>query len=211
MNTTPSFFPATSMVRRVGVAAVLTLAAGVAHAHEGHGAQGLAAGLAAGLAHPFAGVDHLLAMIAVGLWSAAVLQGTRRLAGPAFFLLALLAGAFIGVQTGAGAAGAYIEAGVALSVALFGALLLARRQLPLVGGLALVAAAGALHGIAHGAEWSSGTSFATYAAGFMLGSALLHAIGLGAGAALARVPAWVWRVQAAGLGVVGLFMFASRI
>ncbi|OYW27028.1 MAG: urease accessory protein UreJ, partial [Methyloversatilis sp. 12-65-5] len=119
-----------------------------------------------------------------------------------------LAGAFIGVQTGAGA---YIEAGVALSVALFGALLLARRQLPVVGGLALVAAAGALHGVAHGTEWAAGTSFATYAAGFMLGSALLHTIGLGAGAALARVPAWVWRVQAAGLGAAGLFMFASRI
>lgn len=211
MNTTPSIFPASSVVRRVGIAAVLTLAAGVAQAHEGHGAQGLAAGLA----HPFAGVDHLLAMIAVGIWSAAVLHGARRLAGPAFFLLALLAGAFIGVQTGAGAgagvAGAYIEAGVALSVALFGVLLLARRPLPAVAGLALVAAAGGVHGVAHGAEWAAGTSFATYAAGFMLGSALLHAIGLGAGAALARVPPWVWRVQAAGLGVAGLFMFASRI
>ena len=99
-------------------------------------------GLAAGLAHPFAGLDHLLAMIAVGIWSAAVLHGARRLAGPAFFLLALLAGAFIGVQTGAGVAGAYIEAGVALSVALFGALLLARRQLPAAAGVARVAAAG---------------------------------------------------------------------
>lgn len=204
MNTSPSRFPAPSVVRRSSVAVVLTLAAGVAQAHEGHGAQGLAAGLV----HPFAGVDHLLAMIAVGVWSAAALQGARRLAGPAFFLLALLAGAFIGVQTGAGV---YIEAGVALSVTLFGALLLARRQLPVVGGLALVAAAGALHGVAHGAEWSTGTSFAGYAAGFMLGSALLHAAGLAAGAALARVPAWVWRVQAAGLGVAGLFMFASRI
>jgi hydrogenase/urease accessory protein HupE len=190
MNTSLSL----SVARRVCVAAALTLAAGVVQAHEGHGAQGLAAGLV----HPFAGVDHLLAMIAVGLWSAAVLPaaptGCRALR---FFLVALLAGAFIGVQTGAGVAGAYIEAGVALSVTLFGALLLARRQLPVVGGLALVAAAGALHGVAHGAEWSAGTSFAGYAAGFMLGSALLHAAGLAAGAALARVPAWAWRVQAA--------------
>ncbi|MDP3871503.1 MAG: HupE/UreJ family protein [Methyloversatilis sp.] len=195
---------ALSLARRVCVAAALTLAAGVAHAHEGHGAHGLAAGLA----HPFAGVDHLLAMIAVGVWSAAALRGAQRLAGPAWFLLALLAGAFVGVQTGAGV---YIEAGVALSVALFGVLLLARRQLPAVAGLALVAAAGALHGVAHGAEWAAGTSFTGYAAGFMLGSALLHAAGLAAGAALARVPAWVWRVQAAGLGAAGLFMFASRL
>ncbi|MCQ9377236.1 HupE/UreJ family protein [Methyloversatilis sp. XJ19-49] len=207
MNTSPSFFPACSTVRRVCVAAALTLAAGLAHAHEGHDAQGLAAGLA----HPFAGVDHLLAMIAVGIWSAAVLPAAQRLSGPAFFLLALLAGAYVGVQTGAGVAGAYIEAGVALSVALFGVLLQARRQLPAAAGFALVAAAGVVHGVAHGAEWAAGTSFATYAAGFMLGSALLHAIGLGTGAALARVPGWVWRVQAAGLGVAGLFMFASRI
>lgn len=194
----------TSLVRRASVAAALALAAGVAQAHEGHGAHGLAAGLA----HPFAGADHLLAMIAVGLWSAAVLPAAQRLAGPAFFLLALLAGAFIGVQTGAGV---YIEAGVALSVALFGVLLLARRQLPAVAGFALVAAAGALHGVAHGAEWAAGSSFAAYATGFVLGSALLHAAGLVAGSWLARVPAWVWRVQAAGVGAAGLFMFASRI
>ena len=204
MNTSPSSFPAVSLARRTCVAAALTLAAGVAQAHEGHGAHGLAAGLA----HPFAGVDHLLAMIAVGIWSAAVLPAAQRLAGPAFFLLALLAGALIGVQTGAGA---YIEAGVALSVALFGVLLLARNRLPAIAGLALVAAAGALHGIAHGAEWAAGGAFAAYAAGFMLGSALLHAAGLAAGAWLARVPAWVWRVQAAGLGAAGLLMFASRI
>ena len=194
----------TSLVRRASVAAALTLATGIAQAHEGHGAFDLAAGLA----HPFAGFDHLLTMIAVGIWSAAVLPAAQRLAGPAFFLLALLAGALIGAQTGAGA---YIEPGVVLSVALFGVLLLARRQLPAAAGLALVAAAGALHGVAHGAEWVAGTSFAAYAAGFMLGSALLHAAGLVAGTWLARVPVWVWRVQAAGLGVAGLFMFASRI
>jgi urease accessory protein len=191
------------MLRR-GAAVALMLAAGAAQAHEGHGAHGLAAGLA----HPFAGVDHLLAMIAVGVWSAAALPAAHRLAGPAFFLLALLAGAFIGVQTGAGT---FVEAGVALSVALFGALLLARRQLPATASFALVAAAGVLHGVAHGAEWAAGSSFAAYAAGFVLGSALLHAAGLVAGGWLARVPAWVWRAQAAGVGAAGLFMFASRI
>ncbi|MDY0058021.1 MAG: HupE/UreJ family protein [Methyloversatilis sp.] len=193
----------TKLLRR-GAAAALLLAAGVAQAHEGHGAHGLAAGLA----HPFAGVDHLLTMIAVGVWSAAALPAAHRLAGPAFFLLALLAGALIGVQTGAGA---LVEAGVALSVALLGVLLLARRRLPAVAGFALVAAAGALHGVAHGAEWAAGSSFAAYAAGFVLGSALLHAVGLVAGGWLARVPGWVWRVQASGVGAAGLFMFASRI
>jgi hypothetical protein len=107
-------------------AAALTLVAGVAQAHEGHGVHG-AFDLAAGLAHPFAGLDHLLAMLAVGLWSAAALPAVRRLAGPALFLCALLAGALAGAQTGAGG---LVEVGVAFSVVLFGVALLARRQLP---------------------------------------------------------------------------------
>lgn len=196
-----------NLVRRAGAAAVLMVAAGVAQAHDGHGVHG-AFDLAAGLAHPFAGLDHLLAMLAVGVWSATALPAARRLAAPGLFLVALLAGALAGMQTGAGG---LVEAGVALSVALFGAALLARRQLPLAAGFALVAAAGALHGVAHGAEWAAGTSFAGYAAGFMLGSALLHGAGLAAGAWLARVPAWVWRANAALIGGAGLFMLAARV
>jgi hydrogenase/urease accessory protein HupE len=85
-------------------------------------------------------------MLAVGLWSAAALPAVRRLAAPALFLCALLAGALAGAQTGAGG---LVEVGVAFSVVLFGVALLARRQLPLAAGFALVAAAGALHGVAH--------------------------------------------------------------
>jgi urease accessory protein len=203
MNTSLSL----SLLRRASAAAALTLVAGVAQAHEGHGVHG-AFDLAAGLAHPFAGLDHLLAMLAVGLWSAAALPAVRRLAAPALFLCALLAGALAGAQTGAGG---LVEVGVAFSVVLFGVALLARRQLPLAAGFALVAAAGALHGVAHGAEWAAGTSFAGYAAGFMLGSALLHGAGLAAGAWLARVPAWVWRANAALIGSAGLFMLAARV
>ncbi len=193
-----------NLVRRACAAAALTLVAGVAQAHEGHGAHSLAAGLA----HPFAGFDHLLAMLAVGVWSAAALPAARRLAGPALFLCALLAGALAGVQTGAGS---LVEAGVAFSVVLFGAALMVRRQLPPAAGFALVIAAGALHGVAHGAEWAAGTSFAGYAAGFMLGSALLHGAGLAAGAWLVRMQAWAWRASAALIGGAGLFMLAARV
>jgi urease accessory protein len=193
-----------SLIRRAGAAAVLMVAAGVAQAHEGHGAHGFAAGLA----HPFAGADHLLAMLAVGVWSAAALPASRRLAAPALFLLALLGGALAGVQTGAGV---LVEAGVALSVALFGVALLARSRLPLAAGFTLVALAGVLHGAAHGAGWVAGSSFASYAAGFMLGSAALHAAGLLAGSWLARVPAWVWRANAALIGGAGMFMLAARL
>ncbi|WP_374336045.1 HupE/UreJ family protein [Methyloversatilis sp.] len=200
MNTSPTL----SMVRRAAVAVALTVAAGVAQAHEGHGTHGLTAGLA----HPFAGADHLLAMIAVGVWSSVALPSAQRLAGPAFFLIALLAGAVLGVQTGVGL---FVEAGVALSVTALGMLLLGRSRLPAYAGFALTTAAGLLHGLAHGAGWPLDSTFAAYAVGFVAGSALLHAAGLLAGGWLARVPAWVWRLQAAGVGAAGLFMFASRI
>ena len=70
----------------------MLLAAGVAQAHPGHGAHGLTEGLA----HPL-GLDHLLAMVAVGMWSAAALPARRALMGPAVFVLALLAGAAAGL------------------------------------------------------------------------------------------------------------------
>lgn len=166
-----------------------------ASAHPGHDTSSWASGLA----HPL-GPDHLLAMVSVGLWSVAVLPARRRLAGPAVFMLALLAGA------AAGAAGhvlAWIEPAIALSVALLGAMLLAPRTLPVWAGAIAIAAAGVLHGLAHGVELPSGASFGGYAAGFLLATAALHAAGLHLGAALLRLPAWVWRLSAAGIGLAG--------
>lgn len=188
-----------------GLAAAAALAmASAAQAHPGHGAESLAAGFA----HPFGGLDHLLAMVAVGMWSVVTLPKAWRTAGPAVFLAALLPGAAL-AASGIGLPS--VEAGIALSVIVLAVLMLNARRITPAAGFALVAMAGALHGQAHGAELAVGHSFMAYAAGFMAASALLHVIGLWAGAWLQRLPGWAWRTATALIGGSGLLMLAARV
>ncbi|MBA4178419.1 MAG: urease accessory protein UreJ [Leptothrix sp. (in: Bacteria)] len=182
----------------------LMFAASAAQAHPGHGVEGLAAGLA----HPFTGLDHLLAMLAVGLWSAASARGAQRVRGPLVFLAMLLFG---GLLASAGLVLPGLEGGVALSVVLLGVLMLGARRIAAPAGLLIVASAALLHGQAHGIEWNSGSPFAAYATGFLLGSAALHGAGLAAGAWLQRVQVWAWRAAATLIGGSGLAMLASRL
>lgn len=180
------------------------IAASAAQAHPGHGVDGLAAGLA----HPFLGADHLLSMLVVGLWSAAAFEGRARLRGPIVFIAMLLAGA------GLAWAGVVLpgrEAGVALSVVLLAALMLGARRLPAAAGLALVAGAALLHGQAHGVEWHGGAGMVAYAAGFAASSAVLHATGLGMSGWLRGMHAAAWRLTAALIGAGGLAMLATRL
>lgn len=186
-------------------AASLLLTTATAQAHTGHGTEGFAAGLA----HPFMGLDHLLAMVAVGIWSVAILPNKAyRLAGPIVFLAMLLVGALSAMG---GVALPQAELGIAASVAVLGAMLLMGRRIGLVAGFTMVAVAAVFHGYAHGTELAAGHSFAAYAAGFMLGTAALHGAGLGAGVALQRMPVWVGRGVAALMGASGLVMLATRL
>jgi urease accessory protein len=185
---------------RRGLPLALLMLAGGAQAHTGHGAHTLADGLT----HPL-GADHLLAMVAVGLWSAAALPARKAWLGPLTFVLALLAGA------GLGAAGWHVgglEALVATSVVLFGALLAGARQWPLSAGLSLVAVSALVHGLAHGAELPVGGSFAAYAAGFVATTVALHASGLSLGRAMERAQPWAWRLTGGLFGAAGLLMLA---
>ena len=187
-------------------AIALTLFAGAAQAHTGHGTSSLYEGLV----HPF-GADHLLAMVAVGLWSVMALPARHAWWGPSTFMLALV------VSAAAGAAGVqvpYLEHMVALSVVLFGLMLLVTRvHMPASLGLGLVALAASMHGLAHGSETPE-TGFAGYAIGFLLTTAALHAGGVLGGAALQR---WLNARRAqlalgglgALLGVAGLYLFAQ--
>ncbi len=191
-------------LRSLGGTLALAVATSAVQAHTGQGAEGLAAGLA----HPFMGLDHLLAMLAVGLWSVAAFPQGKRAIGPAVFLVMLLAGAalaYLGVLL------PQVEAGVAASVLMLGGLMLGAQRVPASLGLGLVAMAALLHGQAHGSELLAGQSFAAYATGFMAGSALLHGLGLGAGAWLHTLRAGVWRGVAALIGASGLLMLATRL
>jgi urease accessory protein len=192
------------LARTAGTLVLALLAASAAQAHPGHDTHGFTSGFT----HPFLGLDHLLAMAVVGVWSAAALTGARRLAGPAVFLAMLLLGSAL-PQLGIALPG--VETGVALSVVVLGALMFGARQMPAAAGLALVGTAALLHGVAHGSEMAVGQSFAGYAAGFMLASALLHGAGLLAGGWLQSQRSWLWRGMAALVGGSGVLMLASRL
>lgn len=195
MNRTLSKF-----VTRAAVWSLLAAAATSASAHTGHGTHSLFEGLA----HPL-GLDHLLAMVAVGLWSALALPAARRWQGPAAFLAAMAGGAALGAA-GLGLPGT--EAGIALSVVLFGAMLVAGARVPAGAGLGLITAAAALHGLAHGAELPAGASFGAYAAGFLATTAGLHVAGVGLGQALRDARALVWRSLGGLMAGAGLLLLA---
>ncbi len=172
----------------------LTLVAGPVLAHSGHHDSGLGAGLA----HPFTGIDHLLAMLAVGF--VAFSHGRKGLALPMAFLAFMLVGAglgFVGVTLPA------VETGIAASVLVLGLMLTFTRQVPWFAGALLTSAFAVFHGFAHAAEMTEGSSAGLYMLGFILGTAVLHGFGLGLGALTQRVQQR-WLTTVAGLGTAGI-------
>jgi urease accessory protein len=184
---------------------VLAFTALTAQAHTGHGTSSLMEGLV----HPF-GLDHLLAMVAVGVWSINALPKHKAWQGPATFLLALVVSAFAGTM---GVSLPLLEQGVSLSVVLFGLMLIvATRPMPAAVGLGLIGLASSLHGLAHGSETPE-TGFASYALGFLATTAALHIGGVGIGLAIQRLLSERRGIALGGLGVslggAGLFLFAK--
>lgn len=164
-------------------AALALLVAGAAPALA-HTGVGHTHGFFAGITHPVGGLDHLLAMLAVGIWSALSSRGQmgRMWVAPAAFMAAMLVGATAGyLQVPL----PMVETGIALSVALLGLLILARVEVSLVVGAALAAVFAIYHGQAHGSE-ATGAILA-YMAGFVIATAALHGIGVGLGLAMTRV------------------------
>ena len=172
-------------------------------AHAGHEH---AAGIWAGLAHPFGGADHVLAMVGVGVL-AGLIGGAARWRLPAAFVAAMAVGAMAGLA-GLGAGGV-LEHGIAGSVLVIGLAIAAFRRIgPAMGG-ALVAACALFHGIAHGAELPAGAGAAAYVAGFVAGTAALHLAGLGIAMALSALredAARGARITGAAIAVAGLVM-----
>lgn len=160
----------------------LTIAAPAAWAH-GQGLHTHDAGLIAGMLHPFSGLDHLLAMVAVGLWAAQ--QGGRALwVLPASFVGAMAVGAMLGM-TGIAIAG--LETGIALSVLALGALVTLRRHMLLPLAAALTGLFALFHGVAHGQEMPLAASPWGYGLGMLAATALLHGAGVLAGCKLRQL------------------------
>ena len=154
--------------------------------------------------------DRHDAMLTVGIWSVSALPARQAWQGPATFLLTLVLSAVLGAS---GFTVPYLEHAIALSVTLFGAMLiLAAKPMPKAFGLTLIAVAASLHGLAHGAETPE-TGFAGYAAGFLLTTAVLHLGGVGIGLSIRRWLSERSTTVLASLGgllsVAGLVLFSQ--
>jgi len=167
-----------------------------------HQETGQAAGLVAGLAHPVSGLDHVLAMIAVGLWGA-VLGPPAIWVLPVAFPLVMAFGGLMGLL---GIPLPGVEVGIAISAIVLGAMVLLEIRPPLWLAALVVAFFAVFHGHAHGRELPDGTSALLYSLGFVVATGLLHAVGILVGVAH-RWAAGRRLVRAAGGGVAlaGLF------
>jgi len=160
--------------------AVTALVSLPAYAHVGAGET---TGFMHGLAHPAGGLDHVCAMLAVGLWAAQT-GGRSTWVVPLTFVGVMALGGALPVL---GIALPFVEQGIVLSVLLLGVLIAAAVRLPLVLSSGLVGLFALWHGHAHGAEMPAAVSGIGYALGFMMATALLHAIGVGFGLAMRRL------------------------
>ena len=150
------------------------MAPSVAFAHTGVGDT---AGFAHGFLHPLTGLDHVLAMVMVGVF-AWQLGGRALWLVPATFVALMAVGGALGV---AGIGVPFVEAGIALSVIVLGAIVALRIQAPVAVAMAVVGLFAIFHGHAHGSEMPESAAGLAYGLGFMLATALLHAAGVGLG------------------------------
>lgn len=178
--------------KRIAAAAALVLVSAVASAHPQAGGAHTH-GFFDGFVHPFSGLDHLLAMLAVGIWSGR--QSSARWL-PATFLGMLLFGVLTGV---AGLAIPGLETGIALTVALMGVLIAVAARLPAGMGAVMVGAFALLHGNAHGHELPAAAS----AMGLLAASALL----VYGGRVLGHVsPALALKISGAAIAATGVML-----
>lgn len=173
-------------------AGVLWLFATPAFAHTGD----LAGGFAGGFTHPLFGLDHVVAMVAVGLWGAF-------LGAPAIWLLPIvfpLVMAFGGVLGILGTPLPYVEVGIAISAIVLGAMVAVAAKPPLWFAAILVGAFAIFHGHAHGTELPAAANAVAFSIGFVIATGLLHLCGIGFGL-LAQTPKGRLAVQAAGVSI----------
>ena len=167
-------------MRFIALLISLSIIPGIAQAHTG---AGPASGFAHGFMHPIGGLDHLLAMVAVGLL-AATMGGRALYAVPASFVAMMVMGGIAGVA-GMGFIG--VELMIGLSVVVIGLAAAFAKNLPLVLGMTVVGGFALFHGFAHGAEMPLGASALGYGLGFVLATSLLHLAGIAAGLGAARL------------------------
>ena len=182
--------------------ALLLVVPASAFAHTAGGGAG--AGFLTGFLHPLGGLDHLLAMLAVGMWGA-------QLGSPAIWLLPV---AFPQVMALGGVAGILgvplvgIEVGVTVSVIVLGSMIALDRRPPLWAALLLVSFFAVFHGYAHGVELPGKTGAVAYSAGFVTATGLIHLTGIGIGFVV-KLPHGVKMLRAGGSAIAAAGAFLA--
>ncbi len=186
---------------QIALASALLISATPALAHTGPLAQN---SLLAGFAHPLTGLDHLLAMLAVGIW-AAMQKGKQQLAVPAVFLTLLLAGFITAVN---GVQLPLVEGTIASSVLVMGLLIAGMARLPAALSLPLIGLFALSHGFAHGSELGAASAL-TFAAGFIASSLTLHLAGGTLSARLLSKVPTLTRIAGAAMALTGAGLLTS--
>jgi len=153
----------------------VTLALFAVNAHA-HVETGVAGGLISGLIHPVTGLDHLIAMVAVGIWGAQLGRPAIWVL-PITFPMIMAFGGLLGLS-GLPIAAALVEIGIALSALTLGVLVALQMRIPLWCAAIIVGLFGLCHGHAHGAELPSAANALAYGAGFVTATGLLHLCGI---------------------------------
>ena len=189
---------------------VLLVAASLpAAAHVGHGET---QSFTHGFFHPLGGLDHILAMVSVGMLAALIGKrfGKRSIwALPVAFMAMMSVGAQLAI---ANFNLPFVELGISLSVVALGLAVALQMPLPMIGGVVVVGFFALFHGFAHGAEIPIDVSGASYGAGFLLATALLHLTGVGTGLVLGR---WasaadlITRLTGVAIAVAGIGLVAA--
>jgi urease accessory protein len=156
-------------------------------------------GFGSGFAHPLHGLDHILAMVAVGLW-AGQLGGRARWLVPASFVVVMTLGGAVAM---AGLHVPFTEEGILLSVLMLGILIAVAARFPLTASIAIVGLFAFFHGHSHGMEMPANAIVYAYGAGFALATVLLHASGIGLAYAVKTVKLPVVRWAGAAIAVAG--------
>ena len=153
----------------IAMAGVMLSSPAMAHTTNASGA-----GFAGGLSHPFSGLDHILAMITVGLWAS-------QLGRPAYWVLPLTFPVVMAVGAVLGMSGVrlpWVEVGITASVIVLGLMVALSLKPSLAVSMALIGLFALMHGHSHGTELPQAASPVAYGAGFLISTVLLHGIGL---------------------------------
>lgn len=169
-----------SLAIRLFVAAIATLLPAIAFAHTG---TGTTADFGHGFLHPVTGIDHILAMVAVGIFACQI--GGRALwLVPGAFIVGMVLGGVLGASS---VTVPFVELGIALSVVVLGAVVALGMNTPVAAVMGIVGLFAIFHGHAHGAEIPETASGVAYAMGFMAATGLLHICGIAFGLLIGRV------------------------